>query len=161
MTRPDKKRPKFGELAPKTSKQKRAKKDGEGQSTPEHTPSSETKIVSASDRAQAALVQITIGLYRALAGEIARTFTIHARQDFRHQPHGDQLELAGQLTIELDKAPDAALRARSGAISVALSRECFGHVGLGPRWWTRGCAKSWRSQTGGPGLSGLLGCGVL
>ncbi len=61
------------------------------------------------DAAHAALVQITIALYRALAAETARTFTIHAREANRRQPRGDQLELAGQLTLELDRAPEAAL----------------------------------------------------
>jgi hypothetical protein len=60
----------------------------------------------------AALVHITIALYRALAGEVAQSYTNHAREANRARPRGDQIDLAGQLTLELDKAPDpATLRA--------------------------------------------------
>lgn len=69
--------------------------------TAAHTPSAET-----------ALQQITIALYRSLAGEIADAFARHAR-DAASRPGGpmDLLELAAQLTLDLDLAPDlAALR---------------------------------------------------
>lgn len=76
----------------------------------------------AADTAHAALVQITIALYRALAGEVAETFANHARieklpprrgEPFAAPPPTDRrritsdaLELAGQLRLELDKAPE-------------------------------------------------------
>lgn len=59
--------------------------------------------------AHAVLVHLTIALYRALAREVAHAFAAHAREECRRRPQGDQLELAGQLTLELDRAPDPAL----------------------------------------------------
>lgn len=67
--------------------------------------------------AEQALQQVTIALYRALAAEIASAYAMHARAlDFRPPPNRrdvrDLPELAGQVTLDLDQAPDiAALRA--------------------------------------------------
>jgi hypothetical protein len=61
---------------------------------------------------ETALQQITIALYRALAGEIAEAFMLHARAiTAQGTTQRDLLELAAQLTLDLDLAPDlAALR---------------------------------------------------
>lgn len=59
------------------------------------------------DAAHAALVQITVGLYRALAAEAALGFEVHARSQRRPAP-GDSSELAAQLALELDGGPDPA-----------------------------------------------------
>jgi hypothetical protein len=62
---------------------------------------------------ETALQQITIALYRAFAREIASAFTFHARQIALLRPkpsHKPDLpELAGQLTLDLDQAPDIAV----------------------------------------------------
>ena len=68
--------------------------------------------------AEIALQQITIALYRSLAREVAASFTRHAAVQSRVPigrrgagPLRSLLELAGQLTLDLDLAPDvAALR---------------------------------------------------
>lgn len=57
-------------------------------------------------RAHAALVQITIGLYRALAAEAATGFRAHALCS-ADQPPGDQLERAAQLALDLDGGAEA------------------------------------------------------
>jgi hypothetical protein len=57
----------------------------------------------------AALLQITVALYRALVGEISTGFTAHAR---RHAGARGQLgcvEMAAQLALELDRGADPAL----------------------------------------------------
>lgn len=59
----------------------------------------------------AALVQITIGLYRALAGEAATGYRAHARRAAERLRSGDFTELATQLALDLDSgAPPARLR---------------------------------------------------
>lgn len=71
----------------------------------------------ANHSAEQALQQITVALYRSLAREIADAFALHARQiDFARtgdaRRESELPELAGQLTLDLDQAPDiAALRA--------------------------------------------------
>lgn len=57
---------------------------------------------------QAALVQITIALYRALAGELAEGYGVHAREQERRRG-GEPLELAAQFALELDSATAPAL----------------------------------------------------
>ncbi len=75
------------------------------------------KLGTGNHSAETALQQITVALYRALAGEIANAFALHARAlDYRPSPdwqHTHDLpELAGQLTLDLDQSPDiTALRA--------------------------------------------------
>lgn len=60
--------------------------------------------------AHAALIQITLGLYRALAGEAATGFRAHALRQAARMP-GDQPELATQLALDLDGgAPPGLLR---------------------------------------------------
>ena len=54
------------------------------------------------DRSHGALVQLTIALYRALAAEAAESFARHV------EAAGDAVELAGQLQLELDGAPEPA-----------------------------------------------------
>jgi hypothetical protein len=64
-----------------------------------------------------ALVQITIGLYRALASEVATGFRAHALNLTRHAP-GDHAERAAQLALELDSGADPTrLRAHWQAIN--------------------------------------------
>ncbi len=63
---------------------------------------------------ESALAQLTIALYRALARETAEGFTLHAREiDLRRIERGrrgsDLPELAAQLTLDLDLAPELAL----------------------------------------------------
>jgi len=62
---------------------------------------------------EAALQQLTIQLYRALASEVADAFTLHAREAASGAPVSRDLpEVAAQLTLDLDLAPDLmALRA--------------------------------------------------
>ena len=56
--------------------------------------------------AHAALVQITIGLYRALAAEAAKGFRAHALST-ADVPLGDRPERAAQLALDLDGGVDA------------------------------------------------------
>jgi hypothetical protein len=85
-----------------------------------------------SELAHAALVQITIGLYRALSDEFAECF---ARQ-VRGSPDLERLELAAQLRLDLDQGADpAVLRsywARIGSLrhGVSWSREITEAAGL-------------------------------
>lgn len=55
--------------------------------------------------AHAALVQITIGLYRALAGEAAMGYRAHALH-LRGRPPRDHSERAAQLALDLDSGAD-------------------------------------------------------
>ena len=62
--------------------------------------------VSVTPGAHAALVQVTIGLYRALATEAATGFRAHARWATRKRA-SDQAELAAQLALDLDSGASA------------------------------------------------------
>jgi hypothetical protein len=97
---------------------------GPQQTTPAGPPKASAEI---------ALQQITIALYRSLAREVADAFTWHATV----QAHGpsvqrgnqspqDLLELAGQLTLDLDLAPDVS------ALRRAWAR--LGRLGAGVIW---------------------------
>ncbi len=57
--------------------------------------------------AQSTLVQVTIALWRALAAECAGAFFIHAR-GATGQDRQELLEIAAQIQLELDQAPDPA-----------------------------------------------------
>lgn len=62
------------------------------------------------DRVGNALAHIAIGLYRALAAEVAEAFAVHALGGHPRE-RADRLELAAQLALELDGMPEpAALR---------------------------------------------------
>ena len=71
---------------------------------------------TAFDPTTAALEQITIALYRALAAEFGRSFANHARDTIYQAGEAalgraqvaDNLELAGQFTLELDNIPQPA-----------------------------------------------------
>jgi hypothetical protein len=68
---------------------------------------------TASATAESALAQITIALYRALARETAESFTLHAREFALRaaatgQKQTDLPEVAAQLTLDLDLAPELA-----------------------------------------------------
>jgi hypothetical protein len=95
---------------PASAKGKKAP-DAASHSTPE---ASATEAGSwPADRTAFVLEQITIGLYRALATEFGRSFANHARENIRkagprRNGTADDLELAGQFTLELDNAPRAA-----------------------------------------------------
>ncbi|MFO1081634.1 MAG: hypothetical protein U1E23_13525 [Reyranellaceae bacterium] len=73
--------------------------------------------VQPTDQATMALQQITIALYRALAGEFATCFANHARDIVRKkqrqligQARADELlEIAAQFTLELDNIPSASV----------------------------------------------------
>jgi hypothetical protein len=67
-----------------------------------------TGAALAEDTAQQALIQITLALYRAFAEEVAWGFALHARAE-AERTGSDQIELAGQLNLDLDLAPDAGL----------------------------------------------------
>jgi hypothetical protein len=56
---------------------------------------------------QSTLVQVTIALWRALAAECAAAFFIHAR-GATGQDRDELLEIAAQIQLELDQAPDPA-----------------------------------------------------
>ena len=58
--------------------------------------------------AHGALVQITIALYRALAREFAEAYAVHARAAYRAEAD-DQLDIAAQFQLDLDRAPEAGL----------------------------------------------------
>jgi hypothetical protein len=58
--------------------------------------------------AHGALIQITIALYRALAREFAEAYAVHARAAYRVEAD-DQLDIAAQLRLDLDRAPETAL----------------------------------------------------
>jgi hypothetical protein len=68
----------------------------------------EDPATSAKSAAHAALVQITIALYRALAEEVADAFATRARDLGQQNPSFDRHELAAFLRLELDRAPDLA-----------------------------------------------------
>ena len=59
--------------------------------------------------ALAVLVEITIALYRALCGEVTRCYRDHAIEKSLLGNENDLQELAGQLSLELDNAPDPVL----------------------------------------------------
>jgi hypothetical protein len=61
--------------------------------------------------AHAALVQITVSLYRALAAEAALGFAVHAAAKSDGQT-GDQPELAAQLALDLDNGAEPAVLRR-------------------------------------------------
>lgn len=80
------------------------------------------------DRVESALVHMTIALYRALAGEVAEGFAGHAGASsrwgnptpvFARQSPGllDNMELAAQLSLELDGTPEPA-----------TLRDCWGQI---------------------------------
>ena len=80
-------------------------------STP--TPAGWARPSAAAPKASAetALQQIAIALYRALADEIAKTFALHAIEAGRQPAQRELPEMAAQLRLDLDLAPDpAALR---------------------------------------------------
>ncbi|WP_334387185.1 hypothetical protein [Bradyrhizobium sp. AZCC 2262] len=58
--------------------------------------------------AHGALIQITIALYRALAREFAEAYAVHARAAYRVEAD-DQLDIAAQFQLDLDRAPETAL----------------------------------------------------
>ncbi|WP_325739533.1 hypothetical protein [Bradyrhizobium sp.] len=58
--------------------------------------------------AHGALIQITIALYRALAREFAEAYAVHARAAHRLEAD-DQLDIAAQFQLDLDRAPETAL----------------------------------------------------
>jgi hypothetical protein len=60
------------------------------------------------EEAEAALVQFTIALYRAFAGEISNGYAAHAR-DRKGLRQGQSLEFAAQLALELDSGCDPDL----------------------------------------------------
>lgn len=60
------------------------------------------------DEVAAALVHLTIALYRALAAEVSEGFAVHALESPEDQRR-ERLELAGQLALELDGTPEPAL----------------------------------------------------
>jgi hypothetical protein len=73
--------------------------------------------------AHAALVQITVGLYRALAAEAALGFEVHARAHAGRGSPFETAELAAQLGLELDSGADPASLRRYWA---AIDRIPFG-----------------------------------
>src|SRR4029077_1932389 len=86
-------------------------KEADSKSNPEEAaPDAKRDTVATANTgtAHGALVQITIALYRALAREFAEAYAIHARADYGPEPD-DQLDLAAQFRLDLDRAPDAAL----------------------------------------------------
>lgn len=56
-----------------------------------------------------ALVHLTIALYRAFAAEIAEGIGVHALKAGFGQTQAERFELAAQLALELDSAPDPAV----------------------------------------------------
>jgi hypothetical protein len=68
-------------------------------------------VEKSADQVENALVHITIALYRALAGEIAQAFAIHAGAS-RGRDRRDLMELGAQLALELDGTPEPALLRR-------------------------------------------------
>ncbi len=91
-----------------------------------------------------ALIQITVALYRALSREASDAFRVHARVDERLQG-GDFAELAGQLTLELDRAPGPA------TLRAYWSR--LGKLRLGVFWPRQ---SHWRGADGSRGDQGVL-----
>lgn len=60
------------------------------------------------DEAQNALVQITLGLYRALAAELAYAFrhALESRDSYTPRERLEAMELAAQFELELDRCPE-------------------------------------------------------
>ena len=79
--------------------------EGQEQTDAEHTGSKESE----EGPALAVLVEITIALYRALSGEVARCYRDVVFQKSELGNEEDLKELAGQLSLELDNAPGPAL----------------------------------------------------
>ena len=78
----------------------------------EKAPATAADEADLTDRTAFALVQITIGLYRALTTEFGSSFANHARElrvNGRPGESTDYLELAAQFTLDLDNAPRAVL----------------------------------------------------
>ncbi len=88
------------------------KNDGDMALTPAERTKAKSDAAGAAS-AETALQQITITLYRALAREVATAFALHARAQL-HRAQGprpssrDLLEIAAQLTLDLDRAPELA-----------------------------------------------------
>ena len=61
------------------------------------------------DRLRAALAQITVALYRAVASEVAEAFRIQVIQACTSAPDIRLLELAAQLNLELDNGSTAGV----------------------------------------------------
>ena len=81
---------------------------GQEEEAPADAP--ETGGDEAGGEVENALVHITIGLYRALAAEVAEGFAVHALSG-PGRGRADRAELAAQPALELDATPDpAALR---------------------------------------------------
>jgi len=71
---------------------------------PASKPASDKSTTPTGDRAQAALAQIMVGLYRALAREVGEAATVRALDagDWKDRRH--RLECAAQLRLELDRS---------------------------------------------------------
>ncbi len=82
--------------------------DVEGGKPVKEAPEPEPGADPVTPGVHAALVQITIGLYRALAAEAATGFRAHARLQ-QASPPGDKNELAAQLALELDSGATPAM----------------------------------------------------
>jgi len=92
---------------------KAAAKEGEGAGDPVKTdsqPDDSAGAIAAEKQAaltQAALAQITIALYRALVGEMAEGYGVHARA-YGLRREGEAIELAGQMALETDTGTSPA-----------------------------------------------------
>lgn len=84
-------------------------KTGKRAEKKESTPTSST--ATSNDPVAGALVHLTIALYRALAQEVAKGFAIHAATG-PTAGRSDRHELAAQLLLDLDDAPEPALLRR-------------------------------------------------
>lgn len=81
------------------------------------------------DGPHAALVQITVGLYRALAAEAAFGYAAHAREVSHPASREAAQESAAQLTFDLDGGP--------GAADLRLAWSRLGRLPLGVFWPSR------------------------
>jgi hypothetical protein len=107
---PAPKKPATANLASGRAKPKTASKHAV---PPADHADSEKSAKDAPDVIVMALEQITVALYRSLAGEFGRSFTNHARDEiYQAEKAGrpraqvaDYLEIAGQFTLELDSIP--------------------------------------------------------
>jgi hypothetical protein len=112
--------------------------EGERQPADEAQPERSAAEDSKGDRrsTHTALVQITLALYRALAEEISTGFAAHAQfLASRSRQANDYLEIAAQLTLELDSAPLPAVLRRYWSMLGRLSgqRKDSGFGVLWPR----------------------------
>ena len=99
------------------------------------------------DEVASALVHITIALCRALAREVSRGFGIHARGP-ADRGREDRLELAAQLLLDLDDAPEPSLLRRRW--------RQLGRLGSGVLWPTLADATLRRNDISDQGLREII-----